>query len=76
MLSFSIFTFYGQRALEQWNAPDPSPTAALVEGFSEDVSGLWASAKQMGDSAVAFYRLQTGAVVVEESETERSGGER
>ena len=61
MLSFSMFTFYGQRAIDEWNAPSPSPTAALVEGFSGQVSSLWTSAKEMTSSAVELYELQTGA---------------
>lgn len=77
MLSFSMFTFYSQRAIDEWNQPSPSPTAALVEGFSEDVSGLWAKAKEMTSSAVDFYEMQTGAVVVEEApEAESSEGGR
>ena len=78
MLSFSMFTFYGQRAIDEWNAPRPSPTAALVEGFSGQVSGLFDSAKEMTNSAIEFYELQTGAgIVVEESaETSESEGTR
>jgi hypothetical protein len=69
MLSFSMFTFYGQRAIDEWNQPRPSRTVALVETFSHDVGGLWKSATDMTDSAVQFYELQTGAaVVVEPSE--------
>lgn len=67
MLSFSMFTFYGQRAIDEWNQPTPSPTVALVEGFSDDVSGLWGRAKEMTNSAVDFYELQKGAVVVEDA---------
>jgi hypothetical protein len=64
MLSFSMFTFYGQRAIDEWNAPSPSPTVALVEGFSQDVNGLWSSARRLTDSAVDFYEMQKGAAVV------------
>jgi hypothetical protein len=69
VLSFSMFTFYGQRAIDEWTAPasQPSPTAALVEGFSRDVSGLWKSAAEMTSSAIAFYELQTGGAEVEKA---------
>jgi hypothetical protein len=60
MLSFSMFTFYGQRAIDEWKAAEPSPTATLVEDFSRDVIGLWKSASEIATSAVAFYELQTG----------------
>ena len=78
MLSFSMFTFYGQRAIDEWNTPGPSATAQLVEGFSGQVGGLLDSAKDMTSSAVQFYELQTGAaIVVEESaETGDSEGKR
>jgi hypothetical protein len=61
MLSFSMFTFFGQRAIDDWEGRGPSPTATLVEGFSHDVAGLWKTATEMTSSAMRFYELQTGA---------------
>ena len=71
MLSFSMFTIYGQHAIDEWREPRPSPTAALVEGFSQDVAGLWQSATEMAGSAVAFYEMQTGATAPAPAREER-----
>ncbi|MCB9384082.1 MAG: zf-HC2 domain-containing protein [Bryobacterales bacterium] len=60
MLSFSMFTLYGQRAIDEWQAPQGSPTVALVERFSAKVAGLWDRAGEMTDSAITFYEMQTG----------------
>ncbi len=76
MLSFSMFTFYGQRAIDQWNEPRPSPTATLAEGFSGQMLGLWERAREMTSSAIELYELQTGATVVVEDEAEPTEGER
>lgn len=61
MLSFSMFTLYGQRTIDDWSASRQSPTVALVERFSVEVAGLWNRAEEMADSAVTFYEMQTGA---------------
>jgi hypothetical protein len=71
MLSFSMFTLWGQRAIDEWREPRPSPTAEMVQGFSQDVKGLWASATEMANSAVAFYEMQTGATAEEAPAEER-----
>ena len=73
MLSFSMFTFYGQRAIDDWAEPRQSPTAALVEGFSQDVAGLWKSASDMTSSAVAFYEMQTAGPALNQPAAGTSG---
>ncbi|MEZ5363236.1 MAG: hypothetical protein R2748_13060 [Bryobacterales bacterium] len=55
-----MFTLYGQRAIDDWRAPQGSPTVALVERFSAEVAGLWDRAGEMTDSAITFYEMQTG----------------
>ena len=60
VLSFSMFTLYGQRAIDEWRAPQGSPTVALVERFTAKVAGLWDRAEEMTDSAITFYQMQTG----------------
>jgi hypothetical protein len=74
MLSFSMFTFFGQRAIDDWKGSRSSPTAALVEGFSQDVAGLWKTATEMTSSAVRFYELQTnGAQPAQPAESAPEG---
>ncbi len=58
VLSFSMLTFYGQRAFEQYRATGESPTAA-VTAFTQPVRGLWNGVGDAIGAAAAFYQLQT-----------------
>ncbi len=59
VLSFSMLTFYGQRAVQQYQANGDSPRAALT-ALSRPVTDLWSRAETAVDAAAAFYELQTG----------------
>lgn len=72
VLSLSMMTFYGKRAVQNWQG-QASPTA-IVESVQSGVKGAWDRVEEIYDSAAMFYELQTGYSVVSEPE-EESGEE-
>ena len=58
VLSFSMLTFYGQRAFDRYETSGDSP-ATVVTALSRPVVALWDNAGKAINAAVAFYELQT-----------------
>jgi len=58
VLSLSMMTFYGKRAVQNWQG-QASPTA-IVESVQLGVRGAWDRVEEIYDSAAMFYELQTG----------------
>ena len=66
VLSFSMLTFYGQRAFERYESTGDSPASA-VRALSQPVVELWDRAGEAIDAAAAFYQMQTEPFQEEES---------
>ncbi len=56
-LSASMMSFYGNQALDRWQAAATTPAAA-VEVVGERVGGAWERAVEVYESAKEFYELQ------------------
>ena len=57
-LSFSMLTFYGQRAFENWRSGESSPVSA-VQTLGDQLGAFRDELVEMFDAAREFYRLQT-----------------
>lgn len=61
VVSFSMLSYHGQRAFENWRTGEPSALAQMASSTSESASGAWQRLTDMATAAQDFYELQIGA---------------
>lgn len=69
-LSFSMLTFYGQRAFEAWRDAETTPAVETFQAFRADVAEVWGDAVEMAEAAREFVELQTAEPYIEPAATE------
>jgi hypothetical protein len=61
VVSFSMLSYHGQRAFENWRHSEPSPLVQMATSTSERAESAWQRLTDMATAAQDFYELQVGA---------------